>query len=112
MYMSELRRFLPYVVEIGRPPCDAPAYPPGRRLHWAAVVCDRRYNLLFATWLERKPTRGQVAAFACNAGMEGVNWGDDGAGTGCTTTGVSQQQAQPTGEVRCLETISYPVERS
>ena len=78
MHMSELRRFMPYVVEIGQPPCTAPVHPAGRRLRWAIVVCDREYNLLFATWLARKPTRNQVQAFSRNAGSGAVNWSDEG----------------------------------
>ncbi len=78
MHMSELRRFMPYVVEIGQPPCAAPVYPAGRQLRWAIVVCDREYNLLFATWLARKPTRSQVEALSHNAGARTVNWGDQG----------------------------------
>ena len=73
--MFDLRRFLPYVVTISKRTANAPSYR-GKRLQWAIVVCDREYNLLFASWLERKPTGTQVAAFASRDVR--TKWGDEG----------------------------------
>lgn len=65
MMMSKLRRFLPYVVLVVKHPSIAPAPTDHRgRIQWGIVVCDREYNLLFASWLKRKLTTQQVSAFA------------------------------------------------
>ncbi len=71
--MSELRVFLPYAVRIVKRPDLAPVRS-GRTLEWGIIVCDREYNLLFTSWLLRKPTNEQVAAFAVDL----HEWTEDG----------------------------------
>lgn len=123
MYMSELRRFLPYSVWIGKPPCQGPIYPSSTRrpLQWAILVCDRRYNLLFASWLERKPRRSQIAAFACNAGGKVVNWDDNGGRNwlyhdGCIPTASDGDwrgysgRLQALSRLRCLHDSNWSTE--
>lgn len=75
--MHDLRRFLPYSVIVANRADIAPIYN-RHRPKWTIVVCDREHNLLFAWWLERKPSARQVAAFADICRDTGFDWGDEG----------------------------------
>ena len=83
-------RFLPYVVKI-RKRSDIRPVRRKPSLTWSIVVCDREYNLLFATWLLRRPTRSQVAAFAGNY-ESAVDWDSEGG-----TNYLYHDKSVPTG---------------
>ena len=68
--MSEIRKFLPFVVTIARE--SKPLLWEGRQLRWSIVVCDREYDLLFASWLRRKPTNAQISRVASE--LQGREW--------------------------------------
>ena len=75
MLMSGLWRFPPYVVQIVERIGGGPVFE-GRKLRWAIIVCDREYNLLFTSWLKRKPTPKQVQAFTFYTDVVGMDASD------------------------------------
>ena len=73
-----IRKFLPYHVKIER--SANPLYTLeqfSRRLQWIIGVHDRQYNVIFATWLERKPTKAQIAKISVH-GDEDAAWNNEG----------------------------------
>ena len=78
MYVTHFREYLPYVVIIENR-TDIPRRRRPLKITWSLVVCDRGYNLIYASWLEKRPTLSQISAIACNSTGE-VHWDPDHGG--------------------------------
>ena len=78
MSVVEFRKYLPYMVNIEKRD-DIRRRSRLRSVNWAMVVCDRGYNLIYATWLPKRPTEKQVAAFTSNCDNV-VHWDPDRGG--------------------------------
>ena len=78
MFVTRFREYLPYLVVIENRK-DIPRRNRPANFTWSLVVCDRGYNLIYATWLEKKPTLNQISAIACNSDGE-VHWDSDKGG--------------------------------
>ena len=63
---SQMRQFLPYAAIFRREPepLTLRSWHRHRELRWSVVVVDRHYDLLFASWMERKPTMAQLRLIA------------------------------------------------
>ena len=112
--MQQLRRFLPYAVTITceeKPLQLRHSFGQSRRLRWSIVVVDREYDLLFASWLHRKPTSRQILSISLH-GLRG--WDEQKGGMihlyddGCVPTdGLThwqqyQQRLGALARLRCL----------
>ena len=78
MYLAPFRLYLPYLVIIENRK-DLPRHRLPPKYTWSLVVCDRGYNLIYASWLASKPTQNQISAMACNSNGK-VNWNPDQGG--------------------------------
>ena len=73
--MSYIRQFLPYNVKIERSANSLDRL--SGRSQWLIGIHDRQYNVIFATWLQRKPTKAQMAGISVHGDEDDV-WSNDG----------------------------------